>query len=334
VSASAGDVPVDRDRFAALAAAAAKCDIGGAPAGARVHFDRWLADAIARTSDLEWAASFQTSCPVDGAVAADYQHRWLAARGAPTLLAGIRFYGGDLAFPFVELLAFDQPDIDWNAAVRRLASEFASFAPRAVRVRTPAGDKPGYRGETTLDQVVVGGALSPRPDDDSDGDSDDDSDGGSAAGQSDAPLVTAVATDLAFVDRYQTSYRAWQAATPELVKALPMTTDVEWRHCLERGVIVCAYRPGTADWLGAAAAAPGDDRLVGGWAVWEMFLAASARGRGWAPTLQRALLSAVATRAKPGDCLWGTIDGRNGASLGTARRCGRYPMEDRWFLRL
>lgn len=55
------------------------------------------------------ANEFAAHCPVGGAAAADYRNRWLDLPGAGPGLVGIRFKGGDLAEPFVDVVVTTEP---------------------------------------------------------------------------------------------------------------------------------------------------------------------------------------------------------------------------------
>jgi hypothetical protein len=76
------------------------------------------------------AAEFQHYCPVLGAGADDYKNRLFSVEGLE-LLTGIRFLGGDLTQPFVDVICSSEPtltpELDHiSDAVQR---EFAVFQP-------------------------------------------------------------------------------------------------------------------------------------------------------------------------------------------------------------
>ena len=98
--------------------------------------------------------------------------------------------------------------------------------------------------------------------------------------------------------------------------------------CLDDGHIVVA-----ADghkFLGLAACRWRTERAFDGWSIIEEFVVPEAQGRGLGTALQRGLMHLLPR----GDLVWGTIHGTNAASLATAARCGREPVETWWFVPL
>lgn len=291
------------------------------PQHARRVIARWLDEALDRIDDELFARRFATTCPVPGQPPAAYQHRLLTEpSSAPTLLAGIRFKGGDLAWPFVELMAWDRPVVGhraWGRVRDRLATAFAPFAPRHLRVRWPAGGRPPLPpGDLEPDLRLVAERLAslrgrPRP-------------------WGEEALDVRVAGDLDFFDAYVAAHAAWRAQAGPLGAEVFPERRADLAHCLETGAVVCVFHG--ERWAGVMAAGRGADRALDGYCVHEILLDTPVRGRRRAAILQRRLVDLLPDTGR--DCLWGTIHHHNQPSLRTAARCGRRVVETSWFVRL
>ena len=68
----------------------------------------WIEDQVRRCADRGFAERFQKGCPIEGVSVESYLHRVVET---PTgkVLAGIRFRGGNLSEPFVDVLAATNP---------------------------------------------------------------------------------------------------------------------------------------------------------------------------------------------------------------------------------
>lgn len=297
---------------------------GGDPllprAARRRRLGAWVGEGLSRIDDEVWAARFQRHCPVPDAPRSAYQHRIVQAPRRPALLAGIRFKGGDVGQPFVELLAWDRP-IDgpraWARVRDRLAEAFQHFRPHHLRVRWPGqGAPPVPRSARQVDQFLVAGRLSMlrdrRP----------------PWGHEAVEVVRA--TDGDFHPEFLAAFARWRAdAGPIGQEVLPADEDT-WTRCLATGAIVCARSGGR--WAGVMAAARRAERSIDGYCVQELFLDMPLRGRRRAPVLQRHLVEVLLDRGR--DCLWGTIHGTNAPSLRAALRSGREVIETWWFVDL
>jgi len=290
------------------------------PAVDRATLSRWLSDAIGRIDDPDWARGFQEACPIPSVDWPAYQHRLLLEEGGPTLLAGIRFKGGDRERPFVDLLAWDQPlstAADWRAVRQRLARDFAPFAPRVLRVCVPGDATPPVaESEREVDQRLVGGSLEtlrslPRP-------------------PVPPGVVFEVARTLDFVESFHASFARWQEGAGPRGQEVYAASRDELETCLSTGLVVCALHQGR--WAGVMAVYEAQGQRLPGTVVCELFLDASLQGRGCAPALQRSLIEHL--DAPGATVLFGTIHGTNEPSLRTALRCGRRVVETWWFVTL
>ena len=290
------------------------------PEARRRRISAWVREGLSRVDDEVWAARFQQRCPVPGAPRSAYLHRVLTAPRRPTLLAGIRFKGGDRAQPFVELVAWDRPiegPRAWARVCARISEAFARFAPPRLRVRWAGQGAPAVpRDRRAVDQRLVAGRLAalraaPPP---------------WGAGAIEVVRATTAGFHGAFVD----AFARWQAQAGPLGAEVVPADPETWARCLSSGAIVCARASGR--WAGVMAASRAAERTIEGYCVQELFLDTPLRGRRRAPLLQRHLVDVLPDRGR--DCLWGTIHGTNAPSLRAALRSGREIIETWWFVDL
>lgn len=276
----------------------------------RRALEREFRETIAlRVESLESAARYAAFCPVPGAVPTDYRLREIVVEDDLSVLAGIHFYGRDVAFPFVGVFAASrtpEPQ-EYVRASRRLATEFQIFRPPLVRwwtadVQFDPRTLPGAVG----DQRVVAGSLSEL-----------------LAGSRPETTVAAVRlepeTEAEGYDRYSAALNEFLDAHPHCKSWLSMTSREEFQECEAVGGLHAMW-VGDA-YAGVIAALPKALRGIAGWEIVEEVVTASNRGRGLAPVMQRLLLERLDPNR--GAVIFGTIDDRNRASLKTALRVGR-----------
>jgi GNAT superfamily N-acetyltransferase len=285
-----------------------------APLGqARAALETELSEVLAERTSDEWAARYIRNVPVDGATPADYLLRDVDLGQDGRCLALIHFYAGGVEHPFVGLHARTGMLRDAGAVgrvVARLTECFEVFAPRSVRFWQVAGG-PEPRLDAlgvgaTPDLHLVAGAL----------------DSLARAGPPSTPLTfTRLAPE--HLDAAAARCAAWYAALPvtepTLRASLNPTSSEAFAHCLDTGAEL------DGETVGYVAAAAARRHGVVGYEVYEEVLCPAARGRGFGPHLQRALVVALADRVHdhPAPALLGTIHHANAASLATARRTGR-----------
>lgn len=260
------------------------------------QLSNWLQEQIAKCNDEAFGQRFAASCAVRGCDAESYRHRLLNV-GGETLLVGIRFKGGDVTQPFVDLLA-------WTGAPRRswipaIGKAFSPFDPLSVRFCWSRKTEPPWPGE--IDQYVMAGP----------------------ANGTHHQWVTP-ACDLSWFPDFRSSFDRWQRNDPVGPEVRPAEAD-ELQACLDDGHVVIASCGGT--FVGVAACRWDSERSFAGWTIVEEFVVPEWRGRKLGVALQRALM----LRLPVGDVVWGTIHGKNVASQATAARCGREIVETWWF---
>lgn len=263
---------------------------------------------------------FAAACPRLGAQVGDYAARRLPTTAGPAL-AGIRFFGGDTARPFVEVSALPAPaaEVDLDALATQLAASFRIFSPQWMRIFSPAPMDPPPHPRARGDVRLIAGHLAelrrlpPLP----------------APPGAEAVALRPDPTAACF-EAYTEVYRRDHEAEPERRLWLPVEDRPSLLGCGREGG--CHQIRVGGEWAGLVAARVGGMRGLSGWEVVDEVLAHPFRGRGLAPHAQRALFRALDAEVAP--VIWGTIDARNQASLRTARRAGRTDVGGFWFLPL
>ncbi len=276
--------------------------------------EAYVDQALRWCDDAAWAEGFARACPVAGASARDYLQRALALPAGGEVLAGIRFKGGDLDQPFVDLVAWDRDLAPvWPAVVEAVRAAFVVFAPPRVRLHVPAGARPPGAGAEPDLHVVAGRVPALRAD---------------ARAWPPGLTIERQAT-LALFDAYEREFAAWQAGAGALAREVGPESRESLQRCLDDGALVAMFVDGA--WAGLAGARRARLWALDGFEVAEELVTAGFRGRGLGPWLQRGLSDALDDPA--GDALLvGTIHATNAPSLATARRCGREVVATSWFV--
>ncbi|MNS60029.1 hypothetical protein D3C72_930050 [compost metagenome] len=268
-----------------------------------------------RLDDRELSVAFFGHCPVAGASADDYRTRDLSLDGFGRVWAGIRFKGGDLNQPFVEVAADFALDADALAQLRPMVSAaFAVFQPRALMVwRVEAGGPPPGP-DAALDQTYYAAPI-----------------GRMRSGDRPAPPAdfrVRRATHLDWYDTLAADHAAYLSAHPALADEIRFESRADLAACLTAGLLFEAHVGSTL----AGVIAFDEEPFFGlpGFLVREELLLAPFRGRGLGTWLQR-----LAAEQLPNDhLLYGTIHGLNTPSRRTAAANGRVPLLSSYFLPL
>lgn len=291
-----------------------------------VHLDRasviaGLTDYIdqERCRSTSWAASFAAHCPVPEVSVSEYLPRLLRDTPLGDLWVGIRFLGGNLAAPFVELLASEIPITSpcllqqTRNVIRR---EFERFQPLwlrfPVRPQSPwLIATPLINSMIRLDMTTVIGSIAqlhktPSP------------------SQMDRLRIVPVHT-VDFMDELKALYADFHRDHSELKVDVTPSSPEELKSCVEDGVVLRAMVGHRS--AGFIAALPEAFWGIPGYCIYEEILGTDFRGRGLGPVLQRHLIEALPTSA----LLFGTIVGTNQASMKTALRLGRVRCIEQYF---
>jgi hypothetical protein len=261
---------------------------GLAPVAERLGGDlgAWLEGEAARVGDPDFAALFD-GVEIPGVARMDFAHRHVRT-GRGGLLGGIRFFGRDASRPFVEVVAHG---LEPTALVEVVASEWAAFAPGALRLLVADAGPPGSVLDLTVHAARHGEMA--RPD-----------------GRVTLGAVTPDEAAALVAARYE-------ALPAALRRDVEPATSEELRRWHAAGTLHGIEAAGER--VGVIATEPGSVAWIEGDVVGEEVVAARFAGRGLAASAQAAL--AV---ARPADrLLLGTIAAGNGASRRTAERAGR-----------
>lgn len=277
---------------------------------------RRVAEAVRGTirerSDPAGLERYRRACPVPGVDATAYGLREVSLGTGFAVLAGIHFYGGDVARPFVGVFAQagDLTSVERLDATVALCDVFAPFGPSATWWWVVGGED--VPASAIADQRLWMGAVA------------------------DLVRAPAQAADMPFALRrddrgatyaaYEGLFEAFVAAHPAWAGRLARTTREDYEACASVGGLFVAEHQGSV--VGVFAARPGEVRGVPGWLIEEELLAEGFRGRGLAPLLQRSALARLDASAHP--LVLGTIDAGNAPSWRTARRVGRTDVAG-WF---
>ena len=268
-----------------------------------------------RLDDRDLSEAFFGHCPVAGACADDYRTRALDLDGFGRVWAGIRFKGGDMAQPFVEVAADFALGADAMEPLRPLVSAtFAVFRPRALLVWRFEADGPAPWPDAALDQTYYAAPI-----------------GQMRTGDRPAPPTdfrVQRASGLDWYDTLAADHAAYLAAHPLLADEIRFETRADLASCLEAGLLFEAHAGPTL----AGVIAFDEEPFFGlpGFLVREELLLAPFRGRGLGTWLQR-----LAAEQLPADhLLVGTIHGLNTPSRRTAAANGRLPLLSSYFLPL
>lgn len=273
----------------------------------RERLTGFLVMQLGRLTDRRFGESFRQSCPVEGTVAEDYRQKVLHV-GDARLLCGIRFKGLQVDWPFVELVASDQPlppGPALDAALETIAGAFTAFSPRWLRIHRPEGGEGFERYEVREDQRVVAAPLAqllelPRP-------------------EGFERLESRRCRSLEFFPRYRAAYEEFLEACPQLRDEVGLSTRDELARCLDQGVVCEVTIEG--QWAGMVAAGWEQEGPLAGWCIQEEVLVGRWRGQGLGAALQRHLIERLAPRQHA--LVHGTIHDTNVPSLRTALRVGR-----------
>lgn len=259
-----------------------------------------------RCQSVTFAANFAKGCPVEGAREEDYlQSLWMC--GDALVLTGIRFRGGCVDAPFVDLLA---TTVSWDdrrhvhVLLDAIFERYKVFAPRAVRVlwqmTPPPCDEASWRVE--MDQVIVVGDPS--------------------------KMAARSAVRLTPVEDLKAASQFVQRAYDEVFEAQPHLEEILCPASLED--LEQCKRHGHVYWIGdrtdlrcgllATEQAAGP--IAEGQCVIEEVIARRFQGQALATGAQQALAQ-VFVRSGVGSLIWGTIDAQNVPSRRTATRAGR-----------
>ncbi|MFK7989299.1 MAG: hypothetical protein AB8I08_24990 [Sandaracinaceae bacterium] len=271
----------------------------------RARVAAWLASHLHRTHDPSFVAGFSFARQAYPFAPEAFLQRIVTTREV-MLLGGIRFFGGDVTRPFVDVVAWNTPEVPWEALRAGVKEVWARFRPRHLRVLLT---EPPSFPEARVDQTLHVARYA------------------DVAGSGGTDGVTLWREDVdAALSAVMTRYAALSAPLGDDLFAADRE---ELAACADTGGL---YRiEHDAERAGVLAVLPGAVEWLEGDVMIEQVVELSRGGRGVATRAQRAL----AKRAPdPSRLLLGTIDEKNHASRISAERAGRAARLHYVFLRL
>lgn len=264
-----------------------------------------LESDLERLSSDALATTFWQYCQIAETNPDDYKNRLLRVGGLE-LLAGIRFLGGDLARPFVDVLYTSEPTLtsgqldEVQSAVR---TEYAVFRPQRTRFYIPSHlPRFSAEGDKRLVVAPLGVML--------------------ARAEADPRVALQRAKSLAFYPEYTAVYNELHEARPELRAVARVESQEDMQGYLEAGHLFEIFA-GDA-WAGVTAVFRDVNAGVGGFCVGEIVLARAFRGQGLGSAVQWGLAGRLLEGdAKPNELLFGTIGEVNVPARRAAERSGR-----------
>ncbi len=258
----------------------------------------WLNTALLRTTDRNFSTLFTDHIDWPGATADDYLHLIVTLPDGK-VLGGIRFFGGDVARPFVELIAHDlRPPVDWAKIARAIAAEWQLFRPRSFRVFLTAAEE--MPPEAQLDMNVHAAPYR------------------AMAKPAAEVTLTQFPTVDAAIAMVRQRYDALATEAPDLARVITPATAKELQSWHTNGTLHALRQSGPI--TGLIATDPGKVEWIDGDVVTEEVVLPAHAGQGLAAAAQTAL---AARSTQPETLLLGTIAALNIASHRTALRAGR-----------
>jgi hypothetical protein len=275
-----------------------------------------LAVEVERVADAGFGSGFRDGVGIGGPEdPLEWANRRLDLSDGGWALTGIRFRGGDVVRPFVDVVATTAPPTPDGLAVvaEAVLPAYDAFSPRCLRVDAPdtptlvealSGD-PRFGPHNAVDLHVVAGLVDrlrthPR-----------------AAAYPDVRLRAGEPEALA--RRVAEIYAELAVAEPGLAMWAAPEDLESLSECAEEGLLFEVLAGDES--AGVVAALRYDAHAVTGFSVQELCLDAAHRGRRLAPATVQRLVDDLP--AGPGDALWGTIHPGNAPSLRNALAVGR-----------
>jgi GNAT superfamily N-acetyltransferase len=253
-------------------------------------------------TDMEFARGFATAQPRSGQPARAFLNRWIDVADDLSVLAGPRYRGRDPNRPFVAIEAGSRrlDAVDMLLLNRRIAAEFAPFAPGYVAIWDSAADGAWPGGRSDLRNLA--GCI-----------------GDLRRNEVPAELTARTAHTLDFYRRYAEIYAGQVAADPAHALHTRLETSDDLDELREAGTLFEVLADGA--WAGLIAAEPATSHGLRGFTVVELLLDPAFRGRGFGRHLSTLLAQGL--DAPDTAFLLGTIHVDNTPAYRSAIASGR-----------
>jgi hypothetical protein len=268
--------------------------------------------------EAKFTREFHRFCNVPDVAPNRYAHRVLEVAGR-RLIAGIRFFGGNVTRPFVEVARISQPlenDAQRDAITDLLRQEFAEFAPSRWRI-LQASHLPYQFAGCEGDLRILTGLVSeirqlPMP-------------------ENAARMRLELAKNTDFYLRYVALYQQLYLERPWLPDVARTESLEDMHEYLEKEEIYEIFVDG--EWAGIIIVTTSSSEWgMVGWLMVEIVLTAQFRGQDLAVTAQRLLVQEL--QGTGALCLFGTIGAVNAPMQKTAARVGRLDIGGYFWVKL
>ncbi len=281
------------------------------------HEETWLKERLVESVQREFALldnpdfgqQFYQYCQLKGTQASDYMYKCWQLSDGGTVITSIRFFGTNLAKPFVELVHRDF-HIDSIVHLQSVANEVYEyhkiFNPKYLRLFDGQGIFSDEEENISYDLHYVAAPISfikqlPLP-----------------QRYNDLQLTIPNSIDL-FYEKYKHSFEQLLVEQPHYKELISLESKEDLFQLLAQKTLFCVEIDG--QWAGLVAAEQRQEQYLRGFCVIEELLDKEWRGQGFGVALQRHLIERLP--AQDNDLIYGTIDDKNMPSLKTAFRVGR-----------
>ncbi len=284
--------------------------------------ERQVREDLDRVANPDFARGFQRACPYPTAELEDYAFKLLPIGVTQWLVTSLRFYGGDVTWPFVQLDHATIPIVDrngWQIVDKALSEAYGHIAPRAIRVFAETDERLRELSlrpvrcdvrylAATLGQLRSVELATPPP------------------GLAVEPVERVSPESF---DRYREVYERMRERSPiHRPNQIWLQTREELDAAARNGALAEVKVDGS--WAGLFAYQAASDLCFDGFCVLEAALAETFRGRGIAAHVHRRMVELL---AGPDDAvLFGTVLEGNEPSARAAMRSGRRASGAYWFV--
>ena len=275
-----------------------------------------------RMFSKEWAEKYYQSFKIEGTKASDYKLQFLNCGQMGKVLAGIHFYGGDKARPFIGVLArtkaFETVET-LEFWLKKLSEAFSKFNPESVQFFQywESKEVPFSSIKSSIpDQHLISGYLKDLKSEQKKLD---------LKGLELIPLK-----EMRNFSTYSDSFKEFQESNQLLAKRVFPSSEEMLNLSAKNKTLFEINIEGS--WAGILATISDREGPLKGQLIVEEYLDKKYRGKGFGKIAQSALIKRLPERSGP--FLYGTIDAENMASVRTAYSNGRSKVGSWYFFPL
>jgi len=265
--------------------------------------------SFALLDNPDFGQQFYKGCQVAGTQATDYDYQCWELSDGGKIITSIRFLGGDLSKPFVELVCrnFHVQSLKYlQSLANEVYEHHKIFKPKHLRLFDGKGIFPDTKEGIEYDLHYVAAPIEairqlPVPE-----------------RYEEVQLTSPDSMDVLY-ERYTKIFNQLLAEKPEYEQMIGLESKEDLAKLLAEKTLFSIEIDG--QWAGLIAAERRQEQYLRGFCVIEELLEQSWRGQGFGAALQRHMIERLPVQAN--DLIYGTIDDKNVPSLKTAFRVGR-----------